>query len=271
MGSTPYLLYPFTCVVLVRLCRPKPIMLEIAVVIAAGYASIWWTAANFDAINAYGVDRYGEIARHGGADGFLFWFAYLSPYPHLFDFALGSLAAALFIALQYQPVSRGESRLGQLGLAFAIGGIAITFAVVSAPTAQRHAQIVLGMFFGLTPFVAVLLFCCARYPSWVASVLSRPWMIVGGEVSYSIYLLHVGIVQFVQVFNQFANNAAPPYTSWNTAHAIVTVLMVIAIVIGVSLVSYNLIEVPARRWLRRWLSLTPTRIVTPIQIHTASG
>jgi peptidoglycan/LPS O-acetylase OafA/YrhL len=259
-----YLLYPFACVALARLRRPRPIMLAIAGLVIAGYASVCWAATNLDAINAFGVDHYGDIARSGGADGFSFWLMYLSPFPHLFDFALGSLTAALFIALSQRPVSGRENWLGRWGLAFAIGSILIVFVLLFFLPARlpgQHAQAVLQIYFGFTPFIALLLFCCTRYPSRVSATLSRPWIVLGGEISYSIYMLHIGVVQFVQQFNIFANVATPPYTGWNMAHAVVTVIIVTAIVLSVSLLSYNMIEVPARRYLRRWLSLRLTRVV----------
>jgi peptidoglycan/LPS O-acetylase OafA/YrhL len=98
-----YLVYPFACIALAKLRRPGPIILATAMVVAAGYASVYGCAANLDAIDSYGVEHYGAIASPGGAEEFQDWLLYLSPYPHLFEFALGCLAAALLVAVWDRP------------------------------------------------------------------------------------------------------------------------------------------------------------------------
>jgi peptidoglycan/LPS O-acetylase OafA/YrhL len=260
-----YLVYPFACIVLAKLRRPGPIILATALVVAAGYASVYWCAAHLVAIDSYGIEHYGAIAGPGSAENFQYWLLYLSPYPHLFEFALGCLSAALLVAVRGRPVRRWEARLGQCGLVFAIGSIVVTYATLYRPYAHlSNVQTVLGFeYFGFAPFIAVLLFCCTRYRSWVSAALSRPWMVLCGEASYSIYLIHMGVVQYADQFDEFAGLTKLPYSGWLVLHAGVELVLVTATVIGLSLISYNVIEVPARRWLRRWLSL-PAR-------HTAAA
>jgi peptidoglycan/LPS O-acetylase OafA/YrhL len=140
-----------------------------------------------------------------------------------------------------------------VGLTVAIGGIAVVYLLLFRPDGTTSTiVIVLQMYFAFVPFIAVLLFCFAR--TWLSTVLSLPWILLRGEASYSIYLLHMGIVHFVQTFNLFAGTAAPTVTGWNIAHALVASVITVMIVIGLSLVSYSMIEVPARGWLRRWLT-----------------
>jgi peptidoglycan/LPS O-acetylase OafA/YrhL len=274
-----YLVYPFACIGLARLRRPGTIILATVIVVAAGYASVYWAAANLAAIDNYGVGHYGAIAGIAGAEQFRYWLLYLSPYPHLFEFALGCLSAALLVAVRGRPVTRWEARLGRWGLVFAIGSIAVTYATLYKPYAHLSGvQTILGFYyFGFAPFIAVLLFCCTRYRSWVSAALSRPWMVLCGEVSYSIYLIHVGGVQYAEQFDQLAGLAAPSYTGWSVLHAVVELVLVTGTVIGLSLISYNVIEVPAQRWLRRWLSLPARRaaVATPshaaVQPHSVSG
>jgi peptidoglycan/LPS O-acetylase OafA/YrhL len=226
-----YLVYPFACIVLARLRRPGPIILITAIVVVVGYASVYWVAAHQVEIDNYGVKHYGPIAGPGSGDDFQGWLLYLSPYPHLFEFALGCLAAALLVALRDRPVTRRESLLGRCGLVLAIGGIA--------------------------------------YRSWVSAALSRPWMVLCGEASYSIYLIHIGVVQYASAFDEFAGLNKLPYTLWSLQRVVVELVLVTAIVIGLSLISYNVIEVPARRWLRRWLSLPVRRTAAVVPAHAA--
>jgi peptidoglycan/LPS O-acetylase OafA/YrhL len=263
-----YLVYPFACIVLTRLRRPGPIILATAMVVAAGYASVYCCAAHLAAIDSYGAEHYGAIAGPGGDEDFRGWLLYLSPYPHLFEFALGCLSAALLVAVGDRPVTRWEARLGRCGLVFAIGSIAVTYVTLYRPDAQLSSvQSILGFdYFGFAPFIAVLLFCCTRYRSWVSAALSRPWMVLCGEASYSIYLIHVGVVQYAEQFDKAAGTA-PSYNGWSVLHAVVELVLLTATVIGLSLISYNVIEVPARRWLRRWLSL-PARRIAVVEPHS---
>jgi peptidoglycan/LPS O-acetylase OafA/YrhL len=266
-----YLVYPFACIVLARLRRPGPIILITAIVVVVGYASVYWVAAHQVEIDNYGVEHYGPIAGPGSGDDFQGWLLYLSPYPHLFEFALGCLAAALLVALRDRPVTRRESLLGRCGLVLAIGGIAVFYAVFFSPDLDLPRMFgLLGYcYFGFAPFIAVLLFCCTRYRSWVSAALSRPWMVLCGEASYSIYLIHIGVVQYASAFDEFAGLNKLPYTLWSLQRVVVELVLVTAIVIGLSLISYNVIEVPARRWLRRWLSLPVRRTAAVVPAHAA--
>jgi len=119
--------------------------------------------------------------------------------------------------------------------------------------------------FGFAPSMAVLIFCCARYTNSVVSLLSEKWIVLGGEASYSIYLLHFLII------NAFRYEAAT-ITSWNVAlGALLQLIVALASIIGLSLVSWNFIEVPARKGLRKLLSIEhkqitgSTRLQQPIE------
>jgi peptidoglycan/LPS O-acetylase OafA/YrhL len=150
-------------------------------------------------------------------------------------------------------------------MAGAIAGVAIVFALLFAPGPDRLSLApVLRMYFGFAPFVAVLLFCCARYRTFISAALSRPWMILCGEASYSIYLLHIGIVQYVQVYGQTAGIPPAPYDVWGVLHALVSMVLVAMTVVGLSLVAYRLIETPARAMLRRLRILGPSRMTSLI-------
>jgi peptidoglycan/LPS O-acetylase OafA/YrhL len=104
--------------------------------------------------------------------------------------------------------------------------------------------------------MAVLIFCCARYKNGVVRLVSGKWIVLGGEVSYSMYLLHFLII------GAFRYQAAT-ISSWNVAlGAFLQLIVVLAAIIGLSLVSWNFIEVPCRRGIRSLLSVAGTRIKT---------
>jgi peptidoglycan/LPS O-acetylase OafA/YrhL len=250
-----YLCYPLLCVALVRLRRVKTIVWAIAAVVALGYASLHLAYLTSPAVEDYAVARYGQVAASGSADSLVFWLYYLSPYPRLLEFVLGALAAALFIALRDVPVSAREILFGRVLLATAMAAIVVVFLALFSPAGWLSNMLIfedapiLRMYFTFAPFIAAVLFCCARYAGWIAILLSRPWIVLCGEASYSIYLIHMMIIEYVKVFEQ-ATKTGPSRT-----HGIVTVAIVVLIVISVALVTYRIIEVPARRILRRQLSL----------------
>jgi peptidoglycan/LPS O-acetylase OafA/YrhL len=83
-------------------------------------------------------------------------------------------------------------------------------------------------------------------------------MVVCGEASYSMYLLHMGIIQYAAIWNFMAKLPTPIPDVEGAITVIIRLLIVVLVTIGLSLVTYNLVEVPWRRWLRRWLSINPT-------------
>jgi peptidoglycan/LPS O-acetylase OafA/YrhL len=171
------------------------------------------------------------------------------------EFILGALTAALYMALRQLPASSREVAFGQLVLAASLASIAVIYLALFTPMPVlanlppfKDAYI-LRLYFTFGPFVAAVLFCCARYPSWISAFLSRPWIVLCGEASYSIYLIHELLIEHVKIFNQVAQ------TPLSRSQDALRVLLTMLIVISVSLVTYRIIEVPARRTLRRLLTL----------------
>jgi peptidoglycan/LPS O-acetylase OafA/YrhL len=253
-----YLCYPLLCIALARLLSGRAIALAMVAVIALGYASIHLASVTSPALEDYAVAKYGQMAAATSAGSFVFWLYYLSPYLRLFEFVLGALTAALFMAVREAPVSRREVAFGHLLLAAAIAVIVVVYLALFTPLhwladlPPFQDAYILRMYFTFAPFMAAVLFCCARYPSWVASLLSRPEIVLCGEASYSIYLVHMMVIEHMMRFDALAN--MPPSRLYGAARILTTML----IVISVSLVAYRVIEVPARRALRFVLSVRQT-------------
>src|SRR5207247_2015553 len=93
--------------------------------------------------------------------------------------------------------------------------------------------------FGFAPTMAVLIFCCARYQNFIVGLLSGKWIVLGGEISYSIYMLHVLVI------NAFRYEA-PKITSWNVAlGSYLQLVVVLASIVGLSLISWRFVERPS--------------------------
>ena len=114
------------------------------------------------------------------------------------------------------------------------------------------------MNFGLAPGIAVLIFCCARYQNAIVKALSRPMLVLCGEASYSLYLLHVYVIENLSY-------GAPNATEFRIALGSAARFGIgLLACVGLSLVSWRIFEVPARRWLRNTLSIQERRSATVI-------
>ena len=148
-----------------------------------------------------------------------------NPLACLPEFVFGMAAGFLFLRSEV-PRSAGKW--------IALGGvIAFGFAVAynqQIPYPMLHSGL-------LSPAFAAVIFGVALRPR-CSSVLESRWLVLLGEASYSLYLLHFTLI-WVAVAT-WGRGAANPFAN----------LAVIGASIAVSLVSYKFIEQPARRRLR---------------------
>jgi peptidoglycan/LPS O-acetylase OafA/YrhL len=100
------------------------------------------------------------------------------------------------------------------------------------------------MSFGLAPGLAAIIFCSARYRNVLVRALSRDWLVLCGEASYSLYLFHIVVIDY---FGQGSPVVTGLRIGIGSTSRLVFCLMTC---IGLSLVTWRVIEVPARRWLR---------------------
>ena len=156
----------------------------------------------------------------------LFWKNVLSfnPALRLPEFITGVLAGYLFIK---GKVSRRWA--GWLVLA----GLAVLVALVLSADRILRPMVSAGF---LSPAFAAIIFGLALRPRWV-TVLETRWLVLLGEASYSLYLLHSNVISVT--FNLFPG--------WPVA-ARLTFALVSCLVAAV--LCFSLIEQPARRWLR---------------------
>jgi len=126
---------------------------------------------------------------------------------------------------------RNDRRLGSLCV---IGGTATVGLITILATRIPNPMISAGF---LSPAFAAIIFGVAQHPPWTR-FLAFPQFVLLGEASYSLYLMH----SFVMTKAFEAMSYLP--------HAARVALSVSA-AIGASLVSYEFIEEPARRFRRR--------------------
>jgi peptidoglycan/LPS O-acetylase OafA/YrhL len=243
-----YLTFPLLCIVIAPLRRPRQIISAIIALCAASLVGV--TLINFfePYLKHIAIAHYGQIAITA-PDDFDQWLTYFSPYVRVLEFALGVLISALVRALPAPEPT--EQRLGAiLTLAAVAGAVLMQWVAFFAPGIPAWVVSVRANF-GFAPALGLLVFCCVRYDSPVSRMLSAPRIVLLGEASYSIYLSHMIMIDNFRF--QVPTITDPQI--W-----IVTILQMtisMAATVGLSLVLWTAVEMPARRTLRRWLATLP--------------
>ena len=83
---------------------------------------------------------------------------------------------------------------------------------------------------------------------WISRLLRHPWLVASGLISYAVFLVHVPVIRSVEVLSGGQQWPWP-----------VSVLVSFLAVIGISVVLYRMVEQPARKSIRRWLSTKDER------------
>lgn len=254
-----YFVYPFICLPLARIKR-KSVLLGLALLVSiVALTEVRLIYVHAVAINAYAGAHFGPVAtmEHGYQDSFFRWLVYFSPYVRMFEFLLGCLTAALYRNMSQAPVGAIERRIGATltWLAvfsfFAIDGVMFRQPTVNAFLTYLHQN------YGFAIPSAVFLFCVVRYDTAVSRALAASWILLLGEASYSIYLLH-------GEFLELAGLSVLPIgvNHYYNAINLMRAGLAMAALMAVSVATYRFVESPTRRFIRRTLSLhLPRRAV----------
>jgi peptidoglycan/LPS O-acetylase OafA/YrhL len=197
-----------------------------------------------DQINAWAVAHFGPVADIGERpqDSFVRWLLYFSPYLRLGEFVLGALVAQLYAKLRRVRVSTLGNSVGAVGfVAAAASAVAVTY-VEYSPNVGMTVLREMNMNFALAPSAALLIFCAARYRGAIFRPLTgRPVMVLG-EASYSIYLVHL-------VFLTAAARLLVP-AGHGILYDVAELLLITIVIFLISIALYAFYEAPARKLLR---------------------
>lgn len=201
-----YALFPLLVTALAR--RRTPVL---AAVVLTGWAA--------QAAWIWGV----RAALPANREGFL-----VSQFPvtHLFEFVLGICAAVWFVRSGRERLEAPGRR--RAALAVALGGIA----VLSAARLSDPRYLL------LSPLFALLIVALASRRPTGTSWLAWPALVLLGEASYALYLLHVPLLHL------FDLAGVSGVAGW----------MAMAATIGLSVIAFRWYETPMRAVLRRRLS-----------------
>jgi peptidoglycan/LPS O-acetylase OafA/YrhL len=254
-----YMIFPFAALAIAWLASTRSRILACVALVIVAFVLLVPLLEYIPEIERIGVARFGAIAgRH--QDSIVHWLFYMSPYSRVLEFLLGCLTASVYVRLGAIP-SPMEKRLGGWLTAAALLAVAVSHAAIWHYWSLQP----LHMNFGSAPGMALLIFCCARYGSPFARLMSARLIVLGGEISYSLYLLQQPVI------HAFSHEV--DVIHMETPRALLSSLLVLmvtlAAIIGLALVSWALIEVPARRALRRLLSVDTTSRAFPLQAENA--
>lgn len=247
-----YMAFLFLATPISYLCRRQNQSRILFILIS--WVTIYWIVSytistQLTAIDQLSTNIFGQIAsiKNGFQDSFYRWFVYFSPYARLGEFITGCLVSALFIASTQNPISVKEARWGHLLTWLSLIAVAGSFylAYANPPIAPMFLKVRNNI--AMAPALAALIFCLARYDSPIARFLSWRPLVVLGEASYSIYMVHMLV--FVSI-RQLSSYVLLPATSTGIAIGTTRYVYALAIIVIISLGSYSFIELPAKNWLR---------------------
>jgi peptidoglycan/LPS O-acetylase OafA/YrhL len=231
-----YLMFPLICLLLGAAGRLRAMLL--------------FAAINFvvSAVTVYVCFRGGEAFLHAVVPSLtgnaMQWLTYYAPYLHISQFLAGCIAAMIYIRLEATPI--GDSERGGASILFwtSVGGLLILPVVLFLqPMLSDYALgIEIGVRLAELLFFSVIILAASRYG--FAGVLSTRAMVIGGECSYSFYLLHPFLIRPAMI----GNSDAPSLPEF-----LFRLCLFVAIVTAVAWLTYRLIEAPSRAWLRKAL------------------
>jgi len=181
-----------------------------------------------------------------------FWFYAPAPVIHLPEFFSGVLGGNLFH--RYRAALKKRSEIGGKGKdpAAAIFSDETRFPWITITGLLASILILIlasNNWEGLEiPFFCLFLFGLASEASWLSRFLSWRILVVGGEISYAMYLLRTPLASWI--------HDIPPGFASNLLLA----LYIPCLLIPFSWLTFYCIETPARKFLRRSFSVLNDRL-----------
>ncbi len=248
-----------------RLRGAKVALWSAAAVTLVSYVGLATVARHTHEIDQFAVIHFGATQPKNPWGSFSTWIIYFSPYCRIFEFALGCLFARIYVQVKTQAVSHKESRAGLIVPLLAICPIIVFNYLISHGSVHSQTLSVFHYSCGFAPLIAIIVFCCARYKNVLTRVLSAWPLVLCGEGGYSLYLLHLVIIKGIRWQPPQVLSSMSDLT--DLVHASISIILGVAL----SLLSWRILEVPARRWLRSVLR-TPMQMgqVAPVPLAADS-
>ena len=257
-----YCAYPLVCMLVMRLRTAQSTRVAIGLLVAVASGGLIFGAQFAQVIDGFAATSIDPAAGAGGGNlSFRFWLFYFSPYLRILEFLLGCLCAHLIMRLRDRPPEAAERRAGLeltvVAAALTVGLYLLLYPLVGYVAVLSPYLVLIRQGFGLALPCALLIFCCARYDNPIVRLLASPRLVLCGEASYSLYLLHMVVIDGFR-FESADSGISALVTVGNLMRLAVTIVTAI----GLSLVSWQVVEIPARRVLRSRLTVRSNPVGT---------
>ena len=191
-----------------------------------------WVAAGFwvisQLLHSFLMTRLGS-----GSENFLAYF----PLFHLNTFVLGLTGGIWY--LTYSSRLKVNQSLNLILLFGSLGTVLLLLTLRAyLPTFPHNISLDAGL---LAPLFLLIVLTLALDTSRMSQGLSHPWLILLGDASYALYILHVPIRWLFEDLLRLAGQAIPFGTMFSIFLPLLIVLCVVV---------FKYIERPARDWLR---------------------
>ena len=172
------------------------------------------------------------------AGHFSHWLIYNSPWIRIFEFLIGAFTAQFVMTAKVEPALATVAGVASLAV---ILGAYLYCDVRLLPMSGAITTCLAGAF-------GILMAASAVRELVFSRILSNRWMVLGGEASYSLYLLHHWVVH--NLGHRYADGQPLAVRI-----VLFVVLMLVAVVIA--RISYLVYERPMIRIVRRFFSIRP--------------
>jgi len=229
-----YLLFPLACFSLGRIRRVRTLLGLSVLNLSVFAVAIAWCFSYGDAF----LQAVIPSLQHDG----MAWLTYYSPYLHLSQFLAGCLTAQIYMKLASRRVDDALRRRIKIGFGLSVTGL-LAAPVLLFVQPSWHGMsfwIELGVRLDEAICFSVIILAAARFGH--ARFLGSRALVLGGECSYSIYLLHPFIFRFALIGkSEFAG--VPEF--------IARLAFFVAITTAFAWAFYRMVEVPSKAWLRQ--------------------
>ncbi|MFN0051321.1 MAG: acyltransferase family protein [Planctomycetales bacterium] len=240
-----YATFPLVIPALRRVQKPATIL--------SCVAGVWLTIAAFDLWYCRGIDRVFDVVTNHSKER---WLLYLSPYLRIGEFWIGCLVGRLFQVMSPRAPSASERRWA-LGAMWCSAPLMLAFPGL---VGRHWLADRLHFNVGLAPLCGLVVFCLSRYGSRAQALLGSRPLVLLGESSYCLFLLHPLAQSFYHSRARGEDELNQWYIQGFNHFAMFVVLHLLALGI------YQFFELPLRSKIRNWLNPVPALQPAPAPV-----
>lgn len=186
----------------------------------------------------------------------LYW-----PPLHASSFLLGVLVAKLYTLSEHKTSGRGVKSWIAYA-AFALSAAIYIGLIVVVPTGVVDSLVGTALIRDgvMAPVFCLLIWALVSSKSVVSNLLSTPYLVLLGEASYALYLIHLPVFHLL---HPVLVRLLPHHLSWLEFRLVYACgfLLYFAICVSLSVASFRWLETPSRKWLNKRLGASRRKAI----------